>query len=339
MTTEVTVLDVGHGNAAVAQDGDEVVVVDAGRGPTLLDQLETQGILTVNHLVLSHADADHIGSAIALLSSHIVVKKLWYNADAQKQSQLFEDLSTLASDKSDRGELNVSMSLNSAAKGEISTENLSFEIMHPSVSWASTGPRDASHRGGELTSNSMSAVVRISGGSRSVLLCGDMDSRALLHLQQRNIDLTADVLVFPHHGGHCDGDDQTFARELAGAVQPASVVFSLGRDGYSNPQPDIVLGVLEGSPASHIACTQLSKRCHPTAVARDGHLASVPAAGRGLGKCCAGSLPFAPLTDSLSSPDLVSHLDFVKANVDTPLCLNLRRARDMLDSDDPIASV
>ena len=59
----LTILDVGHGNAAVLADTGGVVVIDCGKGGTLLDYLETVGIKKVDVLLISHADSDHIRSA------------------------------------------------------------------------------------------------------------------------------------------------------------------------------------------------------------------------------------------------------------------------------------
>jgi len=57
---EITILDVGHGNSTVVR-GDVVVVVDAPPGRTLPDELDRTSTKRVHHVVLSHADRDHIG--------------------------------------------------------------------------------------------------------------------------------------------------------------------------------------------------------------------------------------------------------------------------------------
>ena len=69
-------LDVGHGNSSVLVDTKGTVVVDAGPKTGLLDFLTSHEIHEIDVLLLSHADRDHIGGAMALLLSDEMIKKL-----------------------------------------------------------------------------------------------------------------------------------------------------------------------------------------------------------------------------------------------------------------------
>jgi len=62
------IVDVKHGNSAVLIDTDGVVVIDAGNGSKLLEFLSNRQITTIDVLILSHADGDHIGGVMALLT-------------------------------------------------------------------------------------------------------------------------------------------------------------------------------------------------------------------------------------------------------------------------------
>jgi competence protein ComEC len=76
----VTFLPVGHGDAAVIEDGRWVAVVDTGRASAtqrvVLPFLRARGHDAIDRLVLSHPDDDHDGGA-ALLQRAFRVRQTW----------------------------------------------------------------------------------------------------------------------------------------------------------------------------------------------------------------------------------------------------------------------
>ena len=54
----IAILDVGHGNCAVLEDEEGVVVIDAGPGGSLLQYLEDRRIEVIDLVLLSHADQE-----------------------------------------------------------------------------------------------------------------------------------------------------------------------------------------------------------------------------------------------------------------------------------------
>lgn len=104
--------------------------------------------------------------------------------------------------------------------------------------------------GRTLSSNSLSAVVRIWRGDDPILLiAADVDEAGLETLLRDERDVRARMLLFPHHGGYPGpgrhGDAaRAFAERLTAAVQPEIIAFSLGRGGpHRNPRPETVEGV------------------------------------------------------------------------------------------------
>src|SRR5687768_11406880 len=91
--SELAILDVGHGNAAVVFGTDGTVVIDAGLGATLADFLEQRTVRELTAVLISHADQDHIGGLIGLLSTGLVqVGRVRLNSDALKGSKIWDDL-------------------------------------------------------------------------------------------------------------------------------------------------------------------------------------------------------------------------------------------------------
>jgi beta-lactamase superfamily II metal-dependent hydrolase len=321
------VLDVGHGNCAIVQDGPELAVVDAPKTSVLPFCLEMQNDPTVRHLILSHADEDHIGGAQALLAhDNIRIRELWINPNSQQHSNTYRDLLTVARDRFLSQGLRVSTNLNVGAGENLSFGRVNIEILHPDIIYAGIGPTDSSHPHGRITSNGMSAVLRISlGGRPAVLLPGDMDAAAFNVLISAGTDISAPVLVFPHHGGSGGGgNDHELAARLCTAVRPELIVFSIGRRRYANPTPEVMAGIREAAPKAHVACTQLSKRCNTIDLDPrlfDHVLADVPAAGRPRGLSCAGSIVIDWSSDRITyRPLRAAHQLFIETHVATPLC-------------------
>ncbi|MFF7072823.1 ComEC/Rec2 family competence protein [Streptomyces pseudovenezuelae] len=327
-TLEVIVLDVGHGNCAVVRDGDRCAVVDAPPGPTLFDELERCGITHIDHLVLSHSDLDHMGSAVKLLwDTRFIIGMIWYNPDGTKQSKAWQNLARQAYLRHREGRLlNGQRNLNTASTADLSFSNrVKIEVLHPDLEMATLGPSDTVTPLGRLTANTLSAVLRISlQDNPAVLLPADIDALALQRMISLNADLKAHVLVFPHHGGKAKtSDSRQFATAICQAVQPEFVLFSMARGGrFSNPDPEMVAGVRTARPQAHIACTQLSTHCHREArlPTQKAHLNLHAAAGSSAGSCCAGTVTIGISSDGLHiTPSPAQHKEFIQL-LDRPLC-------------------
>lgn len=325
---EVIVLDVGHGNCAVVRDNDRCVVVDAPPGTTLFDELERCGITSIDHLVLSHSDLDHMGSAVKLLwDTRFTIGMIWYNPDSTKQTKAWQSLARQAYLRHREGHLlNGQRNLNTASTAELSfSDRVTVEVVHPDLEMATLGPSDAATPLGKLTSNTLSAVLRISlEGKPAVLLPADIDALALRRMISLSQSLTASVLVFPHHGGKANtSDSRLFASLLCEAVQPDLVIFSMARGGrFSNPDPEMVSGVRSTAPNAHIACTQLSTHCHREAPlpGAQAHLNLHAAAGSSAGSCCAGTVTVSHSPSGLQiSPSPEQHKQFIDL-LDRPIC-------------------
>jgi beta-lactamase superfamily II metal-dependent hydrolase len=325
----VIILDVGHGNCAIAQDGEEVAIIDAPKTSVLPLCLEQQANPMVRHLILSHADEDHIGGALALLAHEdISVGELWINPNSQQYSKAFYDLLTTARDRFNTSELLVSTGLNVGAGDRLSFGRIKIEVLHPDILYAGIGQTGPGHPRARITSNGMSSVLKVSLADRpAVLLPGDMDAAAFGTVAASGLDLTAPVLVFPHHGGSAGRqNDQEFSASICEAVRPELIVFSIGRRRYANPTPEVMAGIRTAAPEAHVACTQLSKHCSKVDLDPklfDHVLADVPAAGAPSGLSCAGSVVIEPTVDGVSyRPLRATHLRFIQEHVSTPLCLS-----------------
>lgn len=320
--SEFVVLDVGHGNCAIIRDQGAVAIVDAPTRSLLLDTLHDLGIDTVHSAFISHSDRDHISGILSLLTSDkIKVEQIFVNPDAAKTTKAWRDFLAAVSVAIKKGACVVRNSLSSTEPGKVAVGKVLVDVVAPSPTLALTGVGGKTKNGRTVTANSLSAVLRISEkGTAGALLAGDLDEIGLEDAVEHGADLSASVLVFPHHGGMPGGDPAAFTSRLIQEVRPETVIFSNGRGRHDNPKHEIVAASL--SAGCWVACTQLSARCNPLPIG-DGRsdLEGLRADGRPHGASCAGSMTIS-LADGARRPTEAAarHASFISARVATPMC-------------------
>lgn len=333
MTGTVNIIDVGHGNAAIAQGDGWTVMVDAAPAASVIQAIEHLGVNRVDRLVVSHRDHDHAGGVVPLLARReLEIDTIFIAADAAKNPNAPATALLLAAleDAKVSGRCRVSRDLDDALPaGTLDGGGLTVEVLAPTFSAAMTGVGGENPAEGTMTSNTVSGVVRIVlPGGRRVLLPGDIDDIVLRELLENGADLSADALVFPHHGSlSAVPDEQAFAAEITAAVRPDTVLFSVSRTSAIRPTEAVLRGIFEVDPEVRIACTQLSTGCQ----AYDGalpqpeevtHLSGVPAAGRRRGSCCAGTVVLD--SSGMAEPAPADHEEYLVQVADRPMCIECR---------------
>lgn len=298
----VEILDVGHGNCSlVSSDGDHVVIDAPLRNP-LVDLLRKRGITQIGAIVISHADADHLAGVEALLyDEQIAVGRLYVNPEQRRPSGVWDTFKVAAAAAGKNGTKILPVTRDSAEQIPVSSA-VSLAVMSPTGAEILAGA-DGKIGKTKYSANRLSVVIRVLHNSVGrVLLPADMDAAALEDILDANFDISSDVLVFPHHGGHSNGDPSRFSTRLLEAVQPELVVFSLGHS-YSNPMPENIGPVLASD--RRVCCTGLARPCEPGA----------PGASS-----CAGSVTIDLATGSWAADEDERHRKFVDEEVTQPLC-------------------
>lgn len=322
---ELIILDVGHGNCALIRDVNNVMVIDCPPGGTLAETLEHLSIKEILHILISHSDADHIAGMIDLLSNeNIKIHNVHINPDAIKKSAIWLDLRIALKNARQRFGTNVSSELTTTKTGSLNIGSVTIEVLAPNPILAISGAGGTDLQKRQLTSNSLSAVIGIVHDShRVVILAGDIDTVGWDNLLQDTKNLSADILIFPHHGGKPgSGDSKIFAQQLCNLIKPKLVIFSIDRNRFNNPREEIINGVISSVPNAHILCTQLSKQCAGSIPSSDPtHLNSFPAKGRISNSCCGGTV-FIKIDGSRTTynTEIVLHKKFITNEVSTPIC-------------------
>jgi beta-lactamase superfamily II metal-dependent hydrolase len=283
----------------------------------LPETLNYLGIEEISHVLISHADQDHIaGIPQLLLSESIRVNNIHLNSDWLRNTEIWKDVCIALGDARRRSGVNIEVQLTTSTTGRHDVGQVNVQVLAPVPELAAAGVGGKDLAGKKLRANSMSAVVSLVYNTRRVaILAGDLDQIGLDNLLKERIDLQADILVFPHHGGRpgSNTDSKAFAQQLCGLVKPKLVIFSIDRSLHKNPNNQIVEGVLLAVPETHIVCTQLSEKCAVALPSENSsHLSSLPSKGFTSKKCCGGTISIEIGKDANTyTPSLDAHREFV----------------------------
>ncbi|TFD91696.1 MBL fold metallo-hydrolase [Cryobacterium lactosi] len=212
---QIAACDIGQGDAVLVRDGERVALVDVGPDPALLTQcLDTLGIDTIDLLVLTHYDLDHVGGLNAVIGrvGTALVGAPENAEDAGLHTRLAEG----------------GAEVRQAARGDSGTlGGLAWRILWPI-------------RGSPVmqTGNPGSVTILFDGGGIRSVFLGDLNEEAQDALLSAGPVGHVDVVKVAHHGSR----DQSVA--LYAQLRASVGLVSVGADnGYGHPTAAL-LGVL-----------------------------------------------------------------------------------------------
>lgn len=217
--TRLTFLSVGQGDCAVFQTGGHTILIDVGpnlRGNDagkriIMPDLRRMGIDSIDLILLSHPDVDHIGGLASVLRGEPVGKVCLSDAFSHYEPllrHLNEDRCT-----------NV-MWLGPGQKARVG--DFTLEVDCPE--W---------HEG--QSDNDGSEFVKLTGDGSSAVFTGDAGASAEARMM-RDHDWSAQVLKLGHHGSKT-ASSEAFLE----AVHPQWAVVSCGHDNpYGHPHREVL---------------------------------------------------------------------------------------------------
>lgn len=209
--------NVGQGDALVVRDSGQIAVVDVGREPKLIDQcLDRLGISSIDLLVLSHFDADHVGGLEGAIENRKVSQIILTEyQDERPQARFLQDrLNSLGAKK---------IFAHSGISGKLG--EISWVVLQPELGAA-----------GSEDSNDGSIAMRWDTSDFSLFTMADLGERGQMRLAQNHLNLLSRipgksiVVKVSHHGSA----DQFF--ELFEHWQPEVAIISVGKsNSYGHP--------------------------------------------------------------------------------------------------------
>ncbi|UCD80066.1 MAG: ComEC/Rec2 family competence protein, partial [Desulfobacterales bacterium] len=220
----VTVVDVGNGAASLLElPGGYTILIDGGgfsdnaafdMGERVLAPfLWSKKIRTVDTLILSHPNSDHLNGLI-YIADNFHVKNIWTNNEPGNTLAYAMLMSVVAN----RG---ISLPVFEYMPRRHQIEDVEFDFLYPPSDFLK---RKNSEKWRNPNNNSL--VVKVSLGSISFLFPGDIMAEAEGEIVRMvGNKLTSTVLIAPHHGSRTSSSE-IFLDE----VNPEVVIISTGRN-------------------------------------------------------------------------------------------------------------
>ncbi|WP_060787715.1 DNA internalization-related competence protein ComEC/Rec2 [Geobacillus zalihae] len=227
---EVTILDVGQGDCIYIElpHRKAVYLIDTGGTPewarepwrkrsrpfsvgrdVVVPFLKAQGVRTLDQLILTHDDADHIGSAPEVMAA-VRVKKIVTSPGALPAVKAMArpfSVPVAASVRGDRWKVG----------------DAAFSVLHPEA--------------GNNEDNNGSLVLLARLGRLTWLFAADIEEEAEQALIRAYPTLRVDVLKVAHHGSKTS-TTEPFLR----TVKPRAAIISVGRyNRYGHPSPEVLM--------------------------------------------------------------------------------------------------
>ena len=227
----VTFLDVGQGDSAVVElpDG-QVVLIDGGATYERFDMgrgvvapfLWNRGIRTIDQVIGTHPQLDHVGG-LAWVVSHFIVKNYWGSGEAREELFYRRLQQSLASQGLQEGV---------AGEGQeiVSSGPCRMVVLNPQNGQNFDLPLHDSHLDGHRLNN-RSVVMHLTCGTHAMLFAADVERDGLSQMTHSTIQGPIEVLKVPHHGAV-----SSLNREWLASLHPQYAVISAGRHNpYRHP--------------------------------------------------------------------------------------------------------
>ncbi len=233
----VEFLDVGQGDSAfVTFPNGETMLIDGGGRPSYREEDDTpfqpdvpsvgetvvseflweKGYSQIDHIVATHADADHI-QGLSDVARNFHIGDAWFGIPRPDDPNYIRLINILDTHEVSRRTL---------TRGDrIEIAGVTLEVIHPSAAGVET-----------RSENDRSLVIRLSYGRRSFLLTGDIEKLSESELTASGWDLRTDVIKVPHHGSRTSSTE-AFVR----STRPQFAVIPVGRRSrFGHPHWEVV---------------------------------------------------------------------------------------------------
>lgn len=210
----ITMVDVNNGDSILIslKENQGNILIDTGgeinydiTKNTVVPYLKSEGIMTIDYLIITHGDFDHIGGSIEILNNFIV-KKVLIN---------------FTSDNENESELVNKYGASKVEKMNLKINNNQFKI----ISYNSS------------SENNNSLMIKASIDNKKILFMGDATKEEEIKLLREYKFSNLDILKIGHHGSKTSTSDLFLNK-----INPKVSLISVGlKNRYSHPHIETIL--------------------------------------------------------------------------------------------------
>lgn len=215
----VRIIDVGQGDSILIYSNGYSALIDTGLSDAASDvctALESCGIKTLDVLLITHLDSDHIGAAAGVTEIYGVKNLI---------------MPEISSESEGIGTAQLVINRVVEADGNIYTavQGMNFKIGEFELTVLAAFPEMADE-------NNRSVITVAEIEDLKFLLTGDMEAKAEKALLGENLDLKCDVLKVGHHGSSTSSN-----MDLLKAVMPRYAAISVGQNNdFGHPHNEVI---------------------------------------------------------------------------------------------------
>jgi competence protein ComEC len=219
---EVNFFDVGQGDTVFIETPQRHrILIDGGPGSIILEKLSKEMSFwdrTIDLIILTHPEADHLSGLNEVLKRYKVENILWTGV-VRDTAEYKEWLKLI-----NEGKAKIFL----AKTGQkISTRNILVELLFPFENLEGEEFKD---------SNNTSIVGKLVFGDISFLFTGDIYKEVEKELIDRGVDVDSDILKISHHGSKTSTSEE-FLKE----VSPEIAIISVGKNNsYKHPHQEVL---------------------------------------------------------------------------------------------------
>ena len=218
----ITAFSVGKADSLLLQADGHAMLIDTGEAEDealLLSELNSRGISSLDILLITHFDKDHVGSAAAIVQDLEIGTVLYPDYEGEREE--YDAFMASIAGHPDACALNTETQLT------LGSATLTI--------WPAEEPE--AYLKQKEYDNELSLVTRLQYGSRSFLFCGDVEGDRLEELLASGTDWQCDWIKLPHHG--------VYEKQLKSFLKAASPLYAVITDSDAEPADDKTLSCLE----------------------------------------------------------------------------------------------
>lgn len=235
----MVVCDVGQGDGIVIMQGEIQVVVDGGPSRSKMLECLRKHVpdwdRTIELVIMTNSDADHISGLIDIVSRYEVVQ--FISGDGIAPTQTMQALLDVLTESG--------VAVSGVEQGDVIKvgELMVFRVLWPDelsydvAAVFSMDSQDLSQVLGTNTDdlNERSLVLQLEWGGEKILLTGDIGFQTEEVLVAQGILDDVDVLKVGHHGSKYSS-----SATFLSVIRPELAVVSVGKNSYGHPTDDVL---------------------------------------------------------------------------------------------------